>query len=91
MDSCLFVFSSHIADYIWTGPTHFQISQLGPEQQMTFQTRLCVLQPGIFNVNRFKFTVRFTDPITKQEKEFTIFHTSAQHLLIVSSSGTSTS
>jgi hypothetical protein len=80
---------SEVADYMWTGMTHFEVAELQPGEQLSFATKVCVLKPGTFNINRFKFTVQLTELSSNQKTEFTIFYPFAQHLLTVVSSSPS--
>ncbi|KAN0050357.1 hypothetical protein ACTA71_003477 [Dictyostelium dimigraforme] len=64
--------------YFWTGITKYNI-ELKPQEIMELDLHICVAQPGVFNINRFKINVKLANEIHKE------IYSTIQHLINIES------
>jgi len=46
------------SQYLWAGTTSHHVEQLAPHQRTTLPLTVCCFRSGIYNLNRFKITVK---------------------------------
>jgi hypothetical protein len=78
--------------YAWRGTTKAKIINLAPGQTTELQLLMDCFRPGVYNLNRFRFTVEVNTATTAQgNKKPRVFFFPLQHLIhIHSSSSTNT-
>jgi hypothetical protein len=48
--------------YMWSGTTNQNIGTLAPQQSTEITSNVCFFQPGVYDINRFKFVVNAGTP-----------------------------
>jgi hypothetical protein len=74
----IFSQSGKRSQYFWADTTQHFVSKLPPDGKIALDTTVCFSRPGIYNVNRYKFSLKDDKGKTYQQ-----IYAPFQHIIIV--------
>jgi hypothetical protein len=67
------------SQYFWSGNTLHYVADLQPEQKIEIETFVCFSRPGIYNLNRYKFSIKDSKKNSVLQQIFSPY----QHLIMI--------
>jgi len=67
------------SQYFWAGITQHSVPDLLPGQKIEIETFACFTRPGVYNLNRYKFSIRDS----RKRQVVQQIYSSFQHLIII--------